>query len=117
MTRIGIVGLGFTCMNPSLFRAPGGRGEVKARDTRNLPVDSVSWDKATAFCRKLSHRRNEKRCGRKYRLPTEAEWEFACRGGGSSSTAFYFGETLSAAHTAFSRTYDEGTAAVGSYPP
>ena len=41
-----------------------------------LPVDSVSWTQATEFCRKLSERE-----GRTYRLPTEAEWELACRAG------------------------------------
>jgi formylglycine-generating enzyme required for sulfatase activity len=40
----------------------------------DLPVDSVSWNDAVAFCRKLSQM-----TGREYRLPTEAEWEYACR--------------------------------------
>jgi len=44
----------------------------------SLPVDSVSWTQATEFCRRLSERE-----GRTYRLPTEAEWELACRAGSS----------------------------------
>ncbi|MBI3465887.1 MAG: formylglycine-generating enzyme family protein [Planctomycetes bacterium] len=42
----------------------------------DLPVDTVSWEKAAEFCAKLSERE-----GLKYRLPTEAEWEWACRAG------------------------------------
>lgn len=50
----------------------------------NLPVENVSWNKATEFCSKLS-----RMTGRKYRLPTEAEWEYACRAG---TTGDYAGE-------------------------
>ena len=42
----------------------------------NLPVEKVSWNDAVAFCKKLSEKE-----GRTYRLPTEAEWEYACRAG------------------------------------
>ena len=51
----------------------------------NRPVDNVSWYDATAFCRWLS-----KEEGKPYRLPTEAEWEYACRAG--SKTAYHFGD-------------------------
>lgn len=53
----------------------------------HLPVDNVSWDDALLFCSRLS-----KKTGRAYRLPAEAEWEYACRAG--SASAFHFGETL-----------------------
>jgi formylglycine-generating enzyme required for sulfatase activity len=53
----------------------------------NLPVENVSWEEAVEFCERLS-----RATGRKYRLPTEAEWEYACRGG--SETPFHFGQTL-----------------------
>ncbi|HZZ80056.1 MAG TPA: formylglycine-generating enzyme family protein [Gemmataceae bacterium] len=54
---------------------------------KNLPVDNVSWNDCQAFCKKLGAM--EKRT---YRLPTEAEWEYACRAG--TTTAFSFGATL-----------------------
>ena len=49
------------------------------------PVESVSWDDAQAFCQKLSQI-----TGKTYRLPTEAEWEYACRAG--TTTRYYFGD-------------------------
>jgi formylglycine-generating enzyme required for sulfatase activity len=56
----------------------------------NRPVEQVSWDDATEFCRRLSQHTN-----RNYRLPSEAEWEYACRAG--TTTPFHFGETIDAA--------------------
>ncbi len=43
------------------------------------PVETLDWEDAVAFCRKLSELPEEKAAGRVYRLPTEAEWEYACR--------------------------------------
>jgi formylglycine-generating enzyme required for sulfatase activity len=72
--------------NPSHFSASGdGEWRVSGIDTSQFPVESVSWNDAVAFCRKLS---NEE--GVEYRLPTEAEWEYACRAG--TTTAYSFGE-------------------------
>ena len=51
-----------------------------------LPVENVSWDDAVEFCRKLSGKEGEK-----YGLPTEAQWEYACRAG--SKTRFSFGDS------------------------
>lgn len=86
----------------------------------NLPVDSVSWNDAKAFCKKLSAELNKK-----YRLPSEAEWEYACRS--ETNTAFYFGETLNheLANYDCSLAYADGskspsmgkTVNVGSFPP
>jgi serine/threonine-protein kinase len=56
------------------------------RGTDDCPVVKVNWFDAQDFCRKLSNRAPEREQGRHYRLPTEAEWEFACRAG--SQTPF-----------------------------
>ncbi|MBI1917315.1 MAG: formylglycine-generating enzyme family protein [Planctomycetes bacterium] len=53
-------------------------------------VENVSWDEAVEFCRRLSELPEEKAAGRVYRLPTEAEWEYACRAG--TTTPYSFGE-------------------------
>src|SRR5262249_17834659 len=76
--------------NPSHFSADGpGQDVVKGLDTSNFPVEQVSWDDAVEFCVKLTRRERVKRV---YRLPTEAEWEYACRA--ETKTAFNCGDTL-----------------------
>ena len=58
-----------------------------------LPVEMVSWEDAVEFCHKLSALSAERSAGRVYRLPTEAEWEYACRAG--SQTQWSFGDSES----------------------
>jgi formylglycine-generating enzyme required for sulfatase activity len=58
---------------------------------RQNPVENVSWDDAVEFCRKLSALPAEKSAGYVYRLPTEAEWEYACRAG--TKTDYSFGNS------------------------
>lgn len=53
----------------------------------NRPVEQVSWEEAQEFCQRLSAK-----TGKDYRLPSEAEWEYACRAG--TTTPFHFGETI-----------------------
>ena len=89
------------------------------------PMENVLWVEADEFCKNLSAREDEKRAGRKYRLPTEAEWEYACRAG--TKTAFHFGESLSSIQANCNGTdpyggaekgpYLRKTAKVDSYPP
>ena len=74
--------------NPSwLSKTGGGESRVSGMDTSKFPVETVSWEDAQEFCRKLSAKD-----GQTYRLPTEAEWEYACRAG--TTTPFHFGSTL-----------------------
>ncbi|MEH1924016.1 SUMF1/EgtB/PvdO family nonheme iron enzyme [Nostoc sp.] len=72
------------------------------------PVEQVSWDDAVEFCKKLSQKNTE----HTYRLPSEAEWEYACRAG--TKTPFYFGETITTKLVNFE---GKETKPVGSFPP
>ena len=91
---------------------PGFAGE-------NRPIERVSWDDAIAFCTQVSQN-----TGKTYRLPTEAEWEYACRAG--TTTPFSFGETITPDLANYNGnyiygdglkgTYREQTTDVGSFP-
>jgi formylglycine-generating enzyme required for sulfatase activity len=62
-----------------------------AKSPEHLPVENVTWDEANEFCRKLTEKERGQPWARKgwaYRLPTEAEWEYACRAGTDTPTAF-----------------------------
>jgi formylglycine-generating enzyme required for sulfatase activity len=100
--------------NPSYFSAKR-RGKDKGQDTKRFPVESVSWDDAAAFCRTLSDLPEEKQHKRLYLLPTEAQWEYACREGGSSKTPFHFGAFLSSELANFDGNFPYGGAAKGDY--
>jgi uncharacterized protein (TIGR02996 family) len=96
--------------------------QVEGLDTSDFPVESVSWEEAIAFCERLSKRAEEKKAGRTYRLPSEAEWEYACRGGWVSTTAFILGKELDPSHANFDAHFstagpDPRPCPVGSYPP
>lgn len=86
-------------------------------DTANHPVEMVSWQDAVEFCRRLSELPEERKAGRSYRLPTEAEWEYACRSG--SHTTFSFGESsrLLTGYAWFSSNSDRQTQPVGRKKP
>jgi eukaryotic-like serine/threonine-protein kinase len=84
-----------------------------------LPVERVSWGNAQVFCQKLNAK-----TGKKYRLPSEAEWEYACKAG--TVTPFYFGETINTELANYNGNcldksgvqgvYRAKTTAVGSFP-
>jgi uncharacterized protein (TIGR02996 family) len=104
-----------TGKNPSRFAGNPGH-----------PVEMVSWRDARGFCTRLSGRPEERGHKRTYRLPTEAEWEYACRAGVCSSP-FHFGASLSTEQANFDGCYGkrgpargaylQRTSEVGSYPP
>lgn len=86
----------------------------------DLPVENVSWYDAVEFCARLS-----KATGKEYRLPSEAEWEYACRAG--TTTPFHFGKTITTELVNYNGKYTyfnspkgknrEKTTPVGSFPP
>jgi formylglycine-generating enzyme required for sulfatase activity/serine/threonine protein kinase len=89
--------------------------------TDDHPVVCISWNDSVALCEWLTARAGK---GRRFRLPSEAEWEYACRAG--TTTPFYFGETISTAQANYNgnATYGKGakgvyreqTTPVGSFP-
>jgi formylglycine-generating enzyme required for sulfatase activity len=100
-----------------LFWKPGGgKDKVKGLDTDDFPVENVSWEEASTFLDKLSALPEEKKNGRQYRLPTEAEWEYACRGGASAYQTFHYGNSLSSSQANFDGNYPFGGADKGKCP-
>jgi formylglycine-generating enzyme required for sulfatase activity len=75
----------------------------------NRPVEEVSWDDCQEFLKRLTEME-----GKTYRLPTEAEWEYACRAG--TTTPFYCGETISTVQGDYRIDYRQGTRPVSSLP-
>lgn len=122
--------------NPSCYSRKGRRSQdvekVPVDELRRFPVDSVSWNDVQEFLKRLNAR--EKGKGWTYRLPTEAEWEYACRGAPTTKADcewdFYVGKRrtndLSSKEANFDGNYPAGAAAkgpflgrpaaVGSYP-
>ncbi len=72
----------------------------------DLPVEQISWEDAWEFCHRLSDTE-----GRQYRLPTEAEWGYACRAG--TTTPFSYGETISTDQANYDGDYVYGSGAKG----
>ncbi|WP_414621787.1 SUMF1/EgtB/PvdO family nonheme iron enzyme [Calothrix sp. CCY 0018] len=103
---------------------PGIKRNLEAKPSNfkgsNLPVESVSWHDAVEFCARLS-----KYTDKQYRLPSEAEWEYACRAG--TTTPFHFGETITDKFANYNARKNfaneplgkhlQKTTAVGQFPP
>jgi formylglycine-generating enzyme required for sulfatase activity len=84
------------------FRNPG------FAQTPRHPAVGVNWDDATAYCQWLS-----KTTGKDYRLPSEAEWEYACRAG--TSTPFWWGSSISTDDSNYDGNYTYGSGKKGQY--
>jgi formylglycine-generating enzyme required for sulfatase activity len=100
--------------NPSWFSATGGGKEkVKGLDTSRFPVEQVSWDDAVEFCSQLQRQHGNqvpealRTAGHRFRLPTEAQWEYACRA--SLRTTFHFGNVLNGKQANCDGNYPWGT--------
>jgi formylglycine-generating enzyme required for sulfatase activity len=117
--------------NPSSFARVQG---IADEERKLFPVETVSWDDAQEFIKKLNEREQKRGGGYLYRLPSEAEWEYACRGGATSeeecSYRFYFDQPtndLSSKQANFDGKHPFGKAdngpffarptRVGAYPP
>ncbi len=98
-----------TGKNPSDFKADGARKEkVKGLVTTRFPVENVSWEEAVKCCETLG-----RKMGRKVELPSEAQWEYACRAGGER--VFHFGSVLNSAEANCNGTVPYGTDKKGDY--
>ncbi len=89
--------------NPSYFKDNG-----STLLTNQRPVETVSWHNAVKFCELLSQR-----TGKKYTLPSEAQWEYACRAG--TTTPFYFGGTITTDLANYNGDYTYASAPKGEY--
>ena len=94
------------------YQAIMGNNPSKFKDNPKNPVENVSWNDAQSFCQKLNQK-----TGKKYRLPTEAEWEYACRAG--TQTRYYFGddEKQLGEYAWFDKNSDSKTHPVGQKKP
>ncbi len=111
--------LGIDPVTQAQWQAVIGANPSHFKGESNLPVENVSWEDCVAFCAALG-----KKDGKTYRLPTEAEWEYACRAG--TTTPFHFGDTISVNQANYdgNHTYGNGkkgvyrqkTTPVGSFP-
>ena len=92
--------------NPSRFKGAPDR-----------PVENVTWHDVVQFCHRLSRLPTEKRVGAVYRLPTEAEWEYACRAGTTTRYSFGDDDALLGKHAWWGKNSGEQPQPVGRLKP
>jgi len=100
------------------YQAIIGSNPSSFKNNPQNPVEQVSWDDTQSFCRKLKELTKKD-----YRLPTEAEWEYGCRGlisptpliKGNDYPPFYFGETITTDYVNYDGNYPYGKAPQGQY--
>ncbi|OKH35752.1 hypothetical protein NIES2119_19535 [[Phormidium ambiguum] IAM M-71] len=95
-------------LNPDPSRFKGNDSHSPTETLRKRPVERVSWLDAVEFCDRLSKHTNKP-----YRLPSEAEWEYACRAG--TTTPFHFGETITTGLANYNGNYTYGSGSKGIY--
>jgi RNA polymerase sigma factor (sigma-70 family) len=100
--------MGVHLVTQEQWQAVMGNNPSNINGEKNLPVELVSWDECQAFIKKL--RKKDKKS---YRLPSEAEWECACRAG--TTTPFSLGETISTDHANYNGNDTYGTGKKGKY--
>jgi formylglycine-generating enzyme required for sulfatase activity len=100
--------MGVHLVTQEQWQAVMGTNPSHFRGEKNLPVEWVSWEDCQEFIKKL--RENDQK---PYRLPTEAEWEYACRAG--TTTPFYFGETISTDQANYDGNNTYGSGKKGKY--
>jgi len=91
--------------NPSRFQEEPAKGNFSRWDR---PVENVSWYDAKEFCARLSQRTTKE-----YQLPSEAEWEYACRAG--TTTPFHFGKIITTDYVNYNGNYTYGESPKGEY--
>ncbi len=109
--------LGLCEVTQAEFARLMGQNPSKFQGNPNGPVEMVSWDEAAAFCRKLGELPQERASHAAYRLPTEGEWEHACRAGSTSRFCFGDSETALSTYAWFDGNSGKTTHAVGQKNP
>jgi formylglycine-generating enzyme required for sulfatase activity len=112
--------MGVYTVTQEQWQADMGKNPSRCQGEKNLPVDNVSWEDCQQFCKKLRDKDMKKN-----RLPTEAEWEYACRAG--TTTPIHFGPVISTEQVNYNGNfpYENGkkgvfrgkSTPVGSFPP
>jgi formylglycine-generating enzyme required for sulfatase activity len=111
--------LGKYVVTQEQYQAVMGNNPAELKGAKR-PVEQVSWGESREFCQKLAQK-----TGKNYRLPSEAEWEYACRAG--TTTPFHFGETITPELVNYNGEFPYGqapqglnrevTTNVGTFPP